>query len=142
MASCTSAHAFLRYHKPDSNGCFGVCVANGSGIFISEKLHDAIPLKHRVPLTRTPGQGIHALLSGTETLGSTVIEIYLHDWVTEQHFRMKIRVHVLEFLGVDMFIGGRTPLVKSAIWYQNKTAMKMDLNGREVWVFEGLMALE
>jgi hypothetical protein len=108
MASLPTLIACLEHHISDTDGSFGICIAGGSGVFVSVPFFASIPQEHRPKLDTNDACTVsYALMSNTnsESLGSIILPFLLIDSETGQRFRMKLYAHVLTRLSIPVFIG-------------------------------------
>ena len=99
---CLIAH--LEHHEDSTDGSFGVCIAGGSGTFISKELYESIPPKHR-PALRKSSQEVSFISGSAQTaIGTTFIPILLKNHNDGKRFRVVIHAYVLPQMLMGMFI--------------------------------------
>lgn len=100
---CLIAH--LEHHEDSTDGSFGVCIAGGSGNFISKKLYESIPPKHR-PALRESTQEVSAMVGPAQTtIGETFVPIVLKDNKDGKRFRVVLHAYILPQMLMGMFLG-------------------------------------
>lgn len=99
---CLIAH--LEHHEDSTDGSFGVCIAGGSGNFISQKLYESIPQKHR-PALRESTQEISMMMGRAQiAIGETFVSILLKDNNDGKRFRVILHAYVLPQMLMGMFL--------------------------------------
>ena len=99
---CLIAH--LEHHKPTTDGSFGVCIAGGSGNFISQELFESIPSKHRLQL-RKETCSVGMMMGPDQTaVGEVFIPIILKNSNDGQRFRVVLHAYVLPKMLMGMFL--------------------------------------
>jgi len=106
MGNRANLIGFLEHHSNDTDGSFAICMAGGSGNFISKQLYDAIPGEHK-PVLNTQDKAPVSFLMGDsqESIGSIIMPFLLTNKQTRMRFRIKLYAHVLPNLLMGMFIG-------------------------------------
>lgn len=103
MAISPAFIAHLEHYGPKTDGSFAVCIADGTGNFISKDLYDSIPEKHRPKLDEGT---YHVDIWGRDQTASGIafIPLILKNVDTEERFRIVLRAYVLPKLVMGMFI--------------------------------------
>ena len=96
--------AYLEHHKPTTDGSFGVCIAGGSGNFISQELFESIPLMHR-PQLRKGTRSIGMMLGPSQdAIGEVFVPIILKNSNDGKRFRVVLHAYVLPKMLMGMFL--------------------------------------
>ncbi|RDB23873.1 hypothetical protein Hypma_009204 [Hypsizygus marmoreus] len=79
MATLSNLVGYLENPSPGTDGSFLICIAGGSGVFISEALYNSIPAAQRPDLnTGDAGKIVNTLMDGSiVALGSTLLPFVL-----------------------------------------------------------------
>ncbi|KAJ7761528.1 hypothetical protein DFH07DRAFT_883564 [Mycena maculata] len=118
MANSPNLLGYLENHSPDTDGSFSICVARGTGVFISQTLFESIPAEHRPALdTGVAGQSVSFGLLGTSTnsIGTTLLPFILTA-KTGERIRLVLHALVVPNLFMGMFIGRPISWWKSEVW--------------------------
>ncbi|KAJ7505261.1 hypothetical protein B0H11DRAFT_412104 [Mycena galericulata] len=118
MASSPTMLGYLVNHEPDTDGSFSICIAGGTGIFVSQNLFESIPAENRPALdTSVAGQSVpfSVLGSSATSIGSTFLPFILTT-TTGERIRLVLHALVLPNLFMGMFIGNRVSWLKSEAW--------------------------
>jgi hypothetical protein len=127
----------LEHHSPQTDGSFGICTANGSGVFVSKvrvfltssiyefvllqpikDLLDSIPAEHRPTLDATlSGQSIEMIAGGPITsIGTTLLPFVLSDADTGEQLRIVLHAIVVPRLLMGMFISNSVDFLRLQAW--------------------------
>ncbi|CAD6589576.1 MAG: hypothetical protein ASARMPREDX12_003887 [Alectoria sarmentosa] len=108
FGNAPSLIAHLEHYDPTTDGSFAVCIAAGSGNFISKELYQSIPQEHR-PGLDTRSHQVGLWFSEDQTaLGATFIPIILKNAKTEKPFRIVLHAYVLPTMLGGTFISHPT----------------------------------
>ncbi len=96
--------AYLEHHKPTTDGSFGVCIAGGSGNFISQELFESIPPTHR-PELRKGARSIGMMLGPSQdAVGEVFVPIILKNSNDGKRFRVVLHAYILPKMLMGMFL--------------------------------------
>lgn len=105
MGHVVSLIAHLQHYEAGTDGSFAVCIAGGSGNFISKQLYESIPDYHRPELKTSDLPSISFLMGGKQTaLGTVFVPIMLRDADNTTRFRIILHAYVMPSLLMGMFI--------------------------------------
>ena len=105
MGAVVHLIAYLEHHEPTTDGSFGICIASGTGNFISNDLYKSIPDQHRPSLDQDNQPEVEFMMGGSaKALGTTFVPILLRNAETGNLFRIKLHAYVLPRLRIPMFI--------------------------------------
>lgn len=99
---CLIAH--LEQHKQTTDGSFGVCIAGGSGNFISQELFESIPPKRRPELRKETCSIGMMMGPGQDAVGETFVPIILTDSDDGKRYRVVLHAYVLPKMLMGMFL--------------------------------------
>ncbi|KAJ3509644.1 hypothetical protein NLJ89_g5108 [Agrocybe chaxingu] len=110
MGNNANLIGYLEHHDPSTDGSFAICLAGGSGNFVSKALYDSIPEAHRPTLNTDEDVDVSFSLLGStqKALGSVIMPLILINYETNTRFRIKLHALVMPRLLMGMFIGTTT----------------------------------
>ena len=105
LANSPSLIAHHEHHEPTKDGSFALCIANGTGNFISKDLYESIPEEHRPKLDKeTHDVSMLGVVGGQTASGTAFIPVLLKNAETGKRFRIVLHAYVLPKLFMGMFI--------------------------------------
>ncbi|KAH8917154.1 hypothetical protein BT69DRAFT_1269361 [Atractiella rhizophila] len=132
LANRVCLHGKLLDHSAETDGSFGMCIANGQGNFMSLSLYESIPRKKRPVIDFEDVAAVQTLFGQQQTpRGSAIVPIVLND-ETGRSFILKLKFYIMPSLTIPVFLSLGSPFLGGFELGGGTETYTFILNGEEV----------